>query len=101
MAVVDTDAEVTIICKQLFEKLSPYPNCLREIKICAADKDQTLTAKVVGPVKVEIGGQNFCGRSFEETECSHRCGQGRDHDTNTCYPSDLKQNLGSRINIHS
>ena len=27
--------------------------------MCAAGKDQTLTAKVVGPVEVEIGGQKL------------------------------------------
>ena len=45
VAVVDTAADVTIISEQLFEKLSPRPNCLREIKMYAAGKDQTLTAK--------------------------------------------------------
>ena len=50
---------VTIISEQLFEKLSPRPNCLREIKMYAAGKDQTLTAKVVGPVEVEIGEQKL------------------------------------------
>ena len=54
-SVLDTGANCSVLSKQVFNSLDNPPPVKRKLLIHAAGENQSITAKVVGPLKIQIG----------------------------------------------
>lgn len=58
-AIIDTAAQVTIICDKLYESLIPKPHILKRVVLHAARRDPKMTGCKIGPVSISIGSQAY------------------------------------------
>lgn len=63
-AVIDTAAEVTLVSDRVFEKIPGDIPVLEQVSVMTAGRELFMKGAIVGPIKIEIGGQSFTEKVY-------------------------------------